>query len=652
MEFVEFPNGDAFWCIKWIDGYHQAHALSRSTSVEILFQELQVTSKYEVGRFRPDRVAAFLRRPRDSSPTYKRARVHVGTLPALRLGQVFQSKELIGTLPTQSQTISLAAGESSGQSVTCGEELPRPEGWTAPFRVLNPVQFDLPKDFSASRCWVYRDERVPADIVIPRTLIEQTFYFPHTAMANAFSLGPWSKTKQELIFFGDLESGLKTQVDPVTREWQIILETKVPDPYAPLMALLHFDLHASRCAEALYSRALEDRGSNRHAPWYASGQIPLPAEHPALRMELRGYWLADVARKGSRTFLATHIAAYDWPAAFPMIAWERLNSGAGSPRPHENDGPRPYSISSSTQRAPAGTQVSAQHDATQQYPALVIEGMNISHLRQPKTRKLKKASHKHYTAPQRQSEDPSDDHCTSTGANSSQSEADRKALIESLLIPGEVHFAHLLTSLSELKANNMIEHYSIFGPSETPMRTDRRGIACWNFLDEVARKAGHAPNRGWVTLNSKGCQGGEGRKDAKAIDPPRIPRAALILEITLNGRVGYWIEIERRRNEAFMSPLLLDIPPGNESLAIDHALQAIVLARGIGLRRTMPIVAADYPPTVAACYQHAYEREKVGESSIITGQKTENLGIFLTSCFEVSAINGDTLYGDYLDDYP
>lgn len=626
MEFLEFPDDVAFWCIKWIDGYTQAHALSRTSSIEILFQGLQIASKVEVARFRPNQVASLLRRPWEGSPTYRRGRVHVGSLPALRIGQVFHAKKLVGTLPTQSVSISLATGESSGISVTCGEELPRPKGWDTSFRILNPVQFDLPRDFGASRCWIYRDERVPADIVIPRTLIEQTFYFPHTAIANAFAMGPWSKIKQELIYFGDLESGLRTQVDPVTREWQVILETKLPDVYAPLMALLNFDEHASHCAEALYSKALEDRGSNRHKSWFASGQIPLPAEEPPLRMELRGYWLADVTRKGSRTFLATHIAAFDWPAGVPMIAWERLNSGAGSDQPRDNDGPRPYSASNSTQRAPADTQVSAQHDASAQFSALTHESMSIGFMRQPRMRKLEKTSHKHYTASQRPFDDPSDEKCVSSGANSSQSDADRKALFESLLIPGEVHFDHLLTAFKQLTSEGLIDHYNVFEPAEPSLRTDRKGIGCWNFLDELMRTQGPIPSRGWVALNPKGSHSSKSS---------RIPRVALVLEVALNGRIAHWIEIERRSTEASMlSPMLVDVPPGMEYLVIEHTLQAIADVRGSGLRRAMPIVAAEYPPTVVDCYQHAYEREEVEERLIVTGLKTASLGNFLKRCFD------------------
>ncbi|HET9032704.1 MAG TPA: hypothetical protein VFN25_07350 [Dokdonella sp.] len=625
MEFLEFPEGDAFWCIKWIDGYRQAHALSRTNSIEILFQELPVSSKSEVARFRTDQITAFLRLPRDRYPTYKRGRVHVGSLSALRIGQVFRTKKLVGTLPTQVQSISLATGESCGTSVTCGEELPRPKNWDTPFRVLNPVQFHLPKDFAPSRCWIYRDDQAPADIVIPRTLIEQTFYFPHTAIANAFAMGPWSKIKRELIFFGELKSGLRTQVDPTTGEWHVILETKVPDTFAPLMALFQFDPHASRCAEALYSQSLQDRGSNRHALWYASGHIPLPPEDRSLQLQVRGFWLADVARKGSRTFLATHIAAFDWPDIVPMIAWERLNSGAGSDQPRENDGPRPYSASSSSQRAHEEAQLSAQHDASSQYSALAFEGLNISYLRQPKTRKLEKNSHQRYTASPRQSSDPSEEQSASTGANSSQIDTDRKALVESLLIPGQVHFDHLLAAFEQLALEGVIDDYSLFGPLQSSLRTDRKGLHCWNFLDERMRSHGRVPGRGWVALHPKGSQ---------TSSASGIPRAALVLQLTLNGRVAYWIEIERRPSEASMlSPILLDVPPGMECVVIEHALQAIADVRGSGLRRAMPYVVAEYSPASAECYQHAYDRVSVDGRLAVKGLKTVSLGNFITRCF-------------------
>jgi hypothetical protein len=625
MEFLDFPAGEDLWCVKWIDGYRQAHAASRSPSIGVLLQKLPLATARDVLKLDKQNVQAFLRRPFNAESIYKSARVHTGSLPGLRIGQVYRSQKRVATLRSEHYQINLPHGGESGVIVTCGQELERPAGWEAPFRVLNPGQFELPTPFRASRCLLLRDPSRKADIVIPCTLIEQTYYFPHSEFTKAFARGPWTKVQSDLIFLGAMESGLKTRVDPDTGEWQVILQSKVRDPYAPLLALLYFDPFASACAESLYSCALQDRGNDARAVWFASGRIPF-SKQSSLRLELRGFWLAHSARKGSETFLASHIAAYDWPLNLPPIASERRNSGKDSPEAREVEGGRPFAQSESVRRAPEGNQVSAQNDGSPDYETDNYEGVGISFLSPPILRTLEKKSHQHFgkstVFPPNPTEDPN---VGSTGASSSRAGSDRKAQVESANLPEAANLVLLLRAIEKSQSKGVITGHAVLEPASTSMRADRKGINCWNFLDEATRSSGKSPKRGWCVLNPRG------QSETGASAP--MPRAALVVCVYLGDRQIIWIEIERRATEkALSSPALIDVPEADQMTAIEHALAEIAYQQGRSIRQAMKLVADEYPPARARCYHHAFVREEGDQASRVKEICPDSLKSFLLRC--------------------
>ncbi|MGO1073822.1 hypothetical protein [Lysobacter sp. CA199] len=611
--------------IKWIDGYRQAHKLSRSPAVDVLFQQVTAQHPADIRRLDAPRL---LRKPvqREGERIYQLAQIHVGSLPYVRIGQVFREKELVGTLPLRSQRVTLTNGEASARSVSCADELPRPSDWEWPFRVLNPSQFELPRELWRSRCLLYRDEDLNADIVIPRTLIEQTFYFPHTEIANAFACGPWDHIKHGLIYLGEMESGLKTGIDPETGAWNIIIETKVLDQYAPLMALFHFDGYAERCARSLYGHALQDRGSDAWAPWYASGKIPFER---SVSLNLRGHWLQYVERKGSRTFLATHIESCNWPSHLPAIQFERRNSGAGSEEPIKTLESRPYSERQSSRRGPDGTLLSSMNNASTASEAHAYEGIGLSWDNGLRVTKLTKRSSKQYDKGNPFSTNAEPREQESTGASTSESSADHKALMESRQMASAHHFSYLLANLEALRNEGAIEHFFLVEPTSGSARADRSGITCWNFLDDRMRRTGRTPGRGWIILNPAS------KRNTR--HPRLTPRAALVVEIRMRGVDLLWFEIERRETESGMcSPALIEPPAGGLEEIVDHCLQAIALAQGRAVREVISTMAADYPPMRCDFYQHTYVRAQkktdVKDEFTVNGLSAESIKSFLQRC--------------------
>lgn len=593
MQFLDFPQGSDLWVIKWIDGYQQAHRNSRSPSVGVCLQKLPYSGSPSQRGWSAAKVADVFSRPFQADITYKIVRVLTGFLPCLRIGQLYCERRLVGTLPSEVYNVTLTAGEDSGRTIRLKDELEAPPGWTKRFRLLNPSQYHVPFHFEESRCWVQKNH-AGSDIIVPRTLIEQTFYFPHSVIANAAATGPWSEYKKKLICFEKLASGLQTKIDPDTGEWHVILQTRVKDPYAPLMALFNFDPYASRCAEQIYAQSLQDRGTSRFAPWYASGRIPFAPDGGQVRLRLRGHWLKKVPLKGSETFLVTHIAGFSFPASVPGIWWERANSGQESTNPEDTPMRRPYGGVASGELGSPDRPVDSTQDGDPQRGLEEFEGMDVVILSGPPVRKLEKDSHKTSPKDIHPPIDGSTEGVASPGFDSGSTEAHRKAHLESAVLPAPLQFINLMDVLQSLLQKGIVESFGVVDPPSDKYRTSRDGLSCWHFLDERLRTEGNRlPRRGWFIVNPR--------------EERPILRAALVLEITVFRQTLYWIEIERRRTESGMvSPVLTGLPGENVLEAIGYTLQTIASDRH-GLRDRLSRIAKELGPTVGAeLFHHGY----------------------------------------------
>lgn len=622
MQFLEFPEGGDFWFVKWVDGYAQAHAGSRSPSAQVLLQWLAPDGKRPPD-VRSNDLGRLLRISKGEKEVFSVARIHTGSLPAVRVGQIYRQKTFVSSFPISFQSVTLPKADDSGVTVTCGEMLPAPKGWKGSFRVLNPSQFYLPSSFNASRCLLIAGENGKPDIVIPRTVVEQTFYYPHTEFANTHALGPWSRFKDQLIFFGDMQSGLRTQLGDAG-EWEIVLETKVPDSFAPLLALLHFDPFAQTCAEEIYARAVEARSGQAHGSWYACGRIPFSPEVAPLNIRFCGFKLADVPFKPNPTYLVTGITGCDWPSALPPVAFNRRNSGEASPNPTPGRGQRPFSRSRSSKPAASGMGVTSGVDSSSADPAAKTYTASFSWIAKPRVRKLEKNSHQQYEKGNVREGDASGE-VGSSGLPSSRNDAARKALFESLILSGTRQFELLIASLDAAKHMGALDSYDFEHPYEDTQGTDRAGLRCWNFFDEQERASGKLPRRGWQLLNSK--------KD-RGLLSESVPRAALVAVLQVGERRGLWIEIERRAGESGMcSPLLVNIESIDKQALVQGALVAIRAARGSGLKRAMTDLAASYPPVAGYGFQHAYEREHQDGQLAVSAIKPTALVRFLNRSF-------------------
>jgi hypothetical protein len=613
----EFPLDDAYRVIKWVDKFTLPHLTTRSTSVTVRLQRLPLRNHSELNRLTSESAVALL--PLDRSDPgqdqYTSVALHAGLLPHLAVGRVYQGQRLVGELPTQRVAITLPDAEQSCREVRIGDELEAPASWNSnyPYKLILSGEFGgIQSEFSASRCLVFTDER-GVEYIIPRIVIFQRFYAIQRELANAFTSGPWATTKTKIVYEGQLKSGLKTKIDPITGAWHVILQTHVDNDFARLAALLYFDDYARSCAESIYAGMLTDRHGSVHSPWFANAKLPFRAEVKPLRIEAKGFMLPPrLGRTGSdgkrvihrRAFLVTSIFGSSWPSYVPPIKAGRLNSGDKGREQLPAEGDRPYGTH------PRGRPAGDDLVTTSGVDALATEGDAItledtfSWLDGEDPEKLTKDTSQLYSeGGARPPENPlptkvSGGERTHQGGNATP--AHHKVLVRDPVN----RFRYLLDAFGYLQSIGDVRQHYVYQPIVPSQIAQCGGLICWNFLDAASRRTGRWPSVGWRMLERAHGVGSD-RTIGK-------PRSVLIVRVEFGERVGYWFEIETRPSEGgVLSPFIVDLKT-DEQEAIQHIVESIARADGRNLRHVMAVAVQEIGSGVTHCYKHHY---KAGHNS-------------------------------------
>lgn len=605
----EFPEDDAFWYIKWVDEFRIPHIGTRSASVSVILQKLSFTKISDLGRLTPEGLLKILgqRTGKDENITILRPNplVMPGTLPLLHIGAIYHNKVRVGELPTRRARLKLMDafnGDWEGQEITLGETVTPPPRWMekVPHYLLNKYEYSMVSvKMQRSRCWVVNRDKTT--YVIPRMTIFKTFYACHSELAKAFCNGPWSERLHDVICMSDFESGLKTEALS-SGQWNIILQTLVPDNLAELLALYYFDPYARACAESIYSMSFQDRDGKTQAPWYASAKIPFNPTWKKHRFDVRGFQLrswkykdeeeSDVERQ---KFLVTEIIGSSWPEDIPDIGYERANSGQKGATQTRVEDRKPYQKTPRGEPSDPDTQVSGEHDADASAQTRHMNVTEFEWLNPPKKHKLKKGSSKQYMDPGGPLSPPSHENKVSTGEHTYQQDTVGKGEAEIIRRELEKRFEHIYEALQSLTIKNFITSMQVV-PCTVRGKQIRLGNRdCWSFIDEDSLKYGHRARRGWRWAEY----------EARNFRNSKY-RSALVVKLEIDGKLHYWIEIECRGKEGgYRSPLLSNVN-GNPSQIIAAALEIIVEQRGINLKAPLNFVLNDHGVLVD-CYKHFYE---------------------------------------------
>jgi hypothetical protein len=605
----EFPDGDDYWVIKWVDGFTLPHLGTQSPSVTVLLQKLDITSHAQLNRLTRDHVWQLLGRNPGSAPPDDRHRtVHVltGLLPHLVIGRVFHQKRYVGELPSRPVRLALPNGEESGHELTLDASYEPPSGWNSafPYKLLHTAEYDgVSAPFSRSRCFVYAPARQNVEFIVPRTVIFQTFYAPQRDLALAFTSGPWNRTKKLVVWDGDLDSGLKTGIDPISGHWHVVLHASVKDGFAPLVALLLFDSTARNCADAIYTQTINDRGNDMRKPWFASARFPFANSNDPLTLRVKGISLSprlgrmvpDGTRPElKRSILVTAITASSWPTDLPEIGWEKLNSGEKGDEIVQVGGDRPYSKYPGSRPAGSQIQITSTEDALISEWDQEVQEDTFSWLNPPVVYKIPKQRSKQYTGSGSRLSEDSDPTTTSPGLRTHQ--RGNVAPVNSQVVVRDPinRFTYLLDALEACKKDGIVSDYSIFQPEEPSQRIMCNGVPCWNFLSREERSSGNWPKVGWVVMprTQKGKR--------------RSPRAALVVRVSLSKKVGYWIEIEASKGEGSLLSMFMTSVPPPEDTVIQNAIEIIASMKGRNLREVAAGDLTGHRGMRVRCYTHRY----------------------------------------------
>ncbi len=600
----EFPDDGALWFIKWIDEFRIPHLGTRSTSVSVILQKLPFTEISELGSLTGEKLLQALGQRRGRDPIVEVLPVNplvlVGTLPLLYIGAVFHNKVRVGELPTRRKRLEFLNGGQEGTEITLGELAPPPPGWTdAPHWLLNKYEYSIAPYPPRSRTLVIK--RPGITYVIPRMSIFKAFYACHTELAKAFCNGPWPERLEDVICLLDLRSGLKTEIES-SGQWNIVLQTRVPDKFAELLALYYFDPFAKACAQSIYSKSLQDRGGRDQAPWYASAQIPFKPTSEKLFLNVRGFQLRSWKYKneeGTNTehqkFLVTEIVASTWPDYIPDIGYERFNSGRTGATQTNVEGIEPYQNTPEGVLSNPDTVIDGEHDANAASQATYMSATEFYWINPPRKVKLEKMSSQRYMERGGPPPPPLPGSKVSTGEHTHQQDTNVQGVAELINRQPEKRFEQIMDVFESLTNKQFITSMKPF-PCPIPGKHLRRGShECWSFIDDESRKYGYRPRRGWRLAEY----------DADNLKNCRY-RSALVVELKINAETHYWIEIECRGKEGgYRSPLLSNIN-GNAAEIITAALEIIVEKSGINLKPPLNHLLSRQG-VITACYKHAYE---------------------------------------------
>lgn len=601
-----FPDGDALWLVKWIDGIRLASWSTTSASVAVLLQKLSIRDPAKISTLKPHDLALIFT-PTDDT-RYQTVHILVGTLPYIEIGDIFQSATKVARLPGISLPVSIPLAEASCVPARLANQEPPPyEKWEKrlPYRVLNNFEYLLnKKQFADSNFLVFKSEAV--DYVIPKSVIFKTFYAQNWMLAQAFTNGSWPNQSATLVCMKELESGLYTGIDEATGEWNIVLQLKVPEHLTPLLGVFLFDEYGKKCASSIYTSIFQTRRSTQNDSWFIDAKIPFVTtpENP-LRLVIRGFELkrySSAEEEAPTRILVTGILRSSLPS-LPTINQAYVINGQKGEQQFDVDAPAPFTRHANIKPVNQQTSIESDADSHPSLGATEIPTSSFSWIDPPQVRKMHKTSSKSYNKSVKSSEsqNTSSDH-VSPGNNTYSSIAKPEAHIKLRIRQPDKIFEELIAILRASKRARIIFDYKVFSPLRELERIEIAELECWNFLGEEARMTGIWPQKGWRMKNHAGRVEGGGYTFGQ-------PRAALVIQIFYTEfDFGYWIEIEHKTT-TFLSPYIQNAPNHGHQL-IGHFIE--ILARTNGSRPTHHLskAASDFglsDELTIVAYKHTYE---------------------------------------------
>lgn len=545
---------DGLWVVKWIDYFQFLRGSETLPTVCLVLQQLKSDDVLEIERLSHEVISSeILGRPRgqpeDARPTWEVRKIAVGYLPLVHIGDVLRGQTVVTRLRTCPETIVLGEGSDLKALPIMKEREPRPSGWTVPYRTLNRFEFELGKqrEVEGAWCWVVSTPEI--EYIIPGTVVLQTFYGFHTRLANAICSGQWQQRKNELICLDNFDSGLRTDVDPLSGDWYIVVQAGLTREHAVRLAVLTLDPYGYECACEIYRQGLAQRRERPLEPdhsWFAIPKIPYRWDEVPFEMKVRGFPLVSYRSAGSqRRFLVSSIEAHSWPYPDQVVRSEIANSkqlGEEEPTRVEE---RPFRGAVPPPPVPADPQATPDHHHDPGKTEAINQAFEGSFrfLNEVKHELQRKRSNKHYPpSPPRTEASPS--HVVSGGIPTSGEGRPAPMQAETVERCSSHQFELLLDALDRLSRSGRVTGFECFAPPPgEPLRCMRNGVPCWSFLSEdQVRRRGKRGQRWELIFDTVPSGTGMPRRS--------YPRCVLVLRVNMGGAEVLLFEIEPRASES------------------------------------------------------------------------------------------------------
>lgn len=619
-EIAGFPDDNNLWLVKWIDKIQLPHLSTTSASVSVLLQKLPISDPKLIHTLKDKQLQEILSPPVDQE--YEVIRLLVGVLPEIEVGAVFQSMRKVANLPNASLNITVPLAELSCESRRLSDLVEAPyKKWDPkmPYRVLNKFEYHLDyREWKDSNFLIFKTPSM--EYVIPRFAIFKAFYAQNVKFARAFTNGDWPTQCGNLVYMKELESGLKTGVDELTGEWNIVLQLNVQPELAPLLGIYIFDEYGKKCASSIYASMLKARNNNENKCWFSDAKIPFPTTpDKPLELFLQGFVLRKYKYSDDGApvrFLVTKIIGSSLPN-LPQINRSYVINGQKGKDKIEVDKPAPFSNRPRTKTLNDQTKIDSNTDSNDMFGGTEITSSSFFWKGMPTILQMQKESSKSYNKPERSGVyDDKNKNQVSPGNDTSSTSAQPEAKIKTLIRQPEKRFEHLLYALDSLKKDLKIVGYSIVGPLNKVQGIEIGGVWCWNFLDEDSRSTGKWPMKGWrMKMDSERSEDGWLKLGQ--------PRSALVLRIDYSeSEFGYWIEIEQK-STSYRSPYITEFSGYSHEL-IEHLIEIIARNSARNLVSNLLEGVEEFalnPTPVVNLYTHGYVKESPGvlsSASVLT----------------------------------
>ncbi len=601
--FEEFPEGNDFWMIKAVDRFRQPHALSESASVDVLLQKLDGWWGDHGHTASAEQIASVMAISPQGRVDFRVARIHAGSLPAVRVGQIYRDKVYRFELPTAALELELPEAEKSFRAVSLNHNRPMPATWDSryPLKVLLSTEFYVESDWREQQVLLGKthDGR---DVILPRMVVFQTFYGPHSEMADALTSGPWEKVRSRLICYEELENGLVTRDAPELNEWHLVLETAVTNDFRWQIALFEFDSYAQTQVRRLYGDAMSQRVRGR-THWFCSATLPFDTRYP-MWLNVKGYHLANTSKARTEgAFLVTSIMGASRPVYVPGLAWNRRNSGDEGGSVIVVDEPPPYRRNVAQLRVDEAPVLESAHAPSVSGDVAVMETASFGWLGKAEERELPKKSSKRYD----RSSSPSPSPEVRRGTYSSAKPVAGGQAVRALRLSAQVGttppaFQDLIRCLRQLEKEGYLEAVHLVQPDDLMQRAERGGLIVWNLLDADYFLNGRRPRKRWRMINTRASLG-----------EAAVGRTVLIVHVLHRTKRIVLFEVESKLTE---SGFLLGALCENRTASFDvqdvcrHMVLEIVRAEGRRLDDVADRVAIEKDVRWGGAYKHRYSRKR------------------------------------------